>query len=54
MAHHRVSHTATVLEDGRVLIVGGFDYGQDSPPSASTAEIYDPTTGSFVPAGPAR
>ena len=52
MAHHRVSHTATVLEDGRVLIVGGFDYGQDRPPSRETAEIPDPTTGSFASAGP--
>ena len=38
----RISHTATGLDDGRVLIVGG----ESSPRSA---EIYDPETRSFTP-----
>lgn len=46
----RSNHTATRLLDGRVLIVGGV-----SPDGASdtstTAEIYDPATGSFTATG---
>jgi hypothetical protein len=38
----RFVHTATVLPDGTVLIVGGGD---------PTAELYDPATGSFSPTG---
>jgi hypothetical protein len=36
----RHSHTATLLQDGTVLIVGGFGAW---PSSGSTAEIYKPT-----------
>src|SRR5206468_345873 len=42
-------HTATLLADGRVLIVGGF-VGFDNTPSA-TAEVFDPSTGVFAPVG---
>lgn len=38
----RVEHTATLLQNGTVLIAGGND---------STAEIYDPATGSFSTTG---
>src|SRR5262245_43836650 len=39
----RVNHTATLLLDGRVLIVGGDETG--------TAELYDPATGTFKRTG---
>ena len=38
----RHSHTATVLSDGRVLIVGGYDGGY-----LSSTEIYDPVADRF-------
>lgn len=37
-------HVATLLNDGRVLIIGGTGGG-------NTAELYDPITGTFDPAG---
>ncbi|MCX6132438.1 MAG: hypothetical protein NTU47_01380 [Ignavibacteriales bacterium] len=45
----RASHTATVLQDGRVLIAGGFKKGPDgrSQIYSLTAELFDPKTGSF-------
>ena len=50
-AELRASHTATLLPDGRVLVVGGF--GKDGPFRAklASAEIWDPDTTSFSPAG---
>ena len=42
----RYGHTATLLADGRVLIVGGNNGGA----SVSSAEIYDPATKTFTPA----
>ncbi len=46
---HRSGHTATRLDDGRVLITGGFS-GYPSDDTAQ-AEIYDPVTGTFAPTG---
>ena len=43
MTAARASHTATLLQDGKVLIVGGDETG--------TAELYDPATGTFTPTG---
>ncbi len=51
----RYRHTATLLPNGKVLIVGGLNYinaGQTGASSQilASAEIYDPSTGLFVPA----
>jgi len=43
MVARRSGHTATLLPDGRVLIVAGDGFG--------TAELYDPSTGSFTATG---
>ena len=43
----RSDHKAVLLQDGRVLIVGGYT----SSESAVTAEMYDPETNTFSPAG---
>jgi hypothetical protein len=51
----RARHTATLMPDGRVLIVGGgteLDTDGSATQVTPTAEIYDPTTRSFVPVGP--
>ena len=47
MAEARKDHTVTLLNDGRVLIVGGMN---DSG-ALNTAEIYDPATGTFALGG---
>ena len=47
-------HTATLLQDGRVFVAGGFVVQPDSPQSdvehLDTAETYDPATGAWTPA----
>ena len=49
MATPRASGSATLLADGRVLLVGGYP-GEGEPPTAS-AEVYDPATEGFAAAG---
>ena len=39
----RGQHTATLLPDGRVLIAGGWN----SPSYLTSAEVYDPATGTW-------
>lgn len=48
MGDRRVSHTATLLSDGLVLIAGGYDGRAD----VDTAELYDPATATFSPNAP--
>ena len=48
MAADRYGHTATLLPDGKVLVVGG---SQDGSPDGPFAELYDPLSGTWTAAG---
>jgi len=48
MAIARAGHTATLLDDGRVLLVGGVN---QAGAYQSTTEVYDSATGSFTSTG---
>jgi WD40 repeat protein len=55
----RISHTATLLPDGKVLVAGGYTQNwvpanngfASSPTSLNSAELYDPATGIWSVAG---
>src|SRR5262245_11072787 len=47
MSAKRDRSTATVLQDGRVLVVGGYDGAS----TVAFAEVYDPATATFTMAG---
>lgn len=49
MTTPRTFHTATLLQNGKVLIIGGV--GADGSTALKTAEIFDPNTNTFNPAG---
>ncbi len=51
LAVARYSHTATLLPTGKVLVVGGADGSFDSMIFISTAELYDPASGTFTATG---
>lgn len=52
LAFPRDNTTATVLQDGRVLVAGGSAVvGNPGSTTIATAEVYDPATGEFSPMG---
>jgi len=57
MTSRRYAQTSTLLRNGGVLITGGFSFDSSacdqnsSSPAVASAEIYDPSNGSFAPTG---
>lgn len=54
MTSARAYQTATLLDDGRVLVAGGLEDGRayaDNPQFLASAELYDPATGVFSASG---
>ena len=47
----RYHHTATLLPDGRVLAAGGTDNYMSFGTAFASAELYDPDSGAWTPAG---
>jgi len=47
MGTKRAGHTATLLQNGKVLIAGGYNDTE----VLATAELFDPATGIFTPTG---
>jgi len=57
MTNRRYAQTSTLLQNGAVLITGGYSFDSfdcDNPetsPALASAETYDPSNGSFAPTG---
>ncbi len=51
MSEARAAHIATRLPDGRVLVAGGERYIENSDPVIGSAEVYDPSSGTWSPVG---
>ncbi len=52
LATPRCDHSATLLQNGKVLIAGGYNFGNNnSLPTLSSAELYDPAAGTFSATG---
>jgi len=57
MTSRRYAHTSTLLQNGSVLITGGYSFDSSdclqhvTSPAVASAEIYDPANGSFAPTG---
>ena len=51
MFRPRGKHTATLLQDGRVLVAGGVSDDAAERESFGSSELYDPTTGVWTPTG---
>ena len=51
MIEARSFPTASVLQDGRVLVIGGSHTGSGPAAMRKTAEMYDPRTDTWAPAG---
>ncbi|HSD25852.1 MAG TPA: kelch repeat-containing protein [Vicinamibacteria bacterium] len=49
MSSPRGAHTATPLGDGRILVSGGFTAFPFTGQTLASAEIWDPSTGTFTP-----
>jgi WD40 repeat protein len=51
MKQPRSNHTATLLPNGKVLVVGGFDFVNGLREQVARVELYDPITGRWSDTG---